>query len=214
MMRFKPLQTVSTLAGLACAALAVTFGYRLLRAEVVSDIYRARLDTMAADYAALEDAYNRVVRRTAVTELVVEEGRLDVRVRNAAGEVSRHRTPYDPSGEIYVDYVVIDGRLWIRRIFDASTPPARGYLIDPALACIDWSAEGAAHGKAIYRSLEPGRWVISVSGNGALGLVPAEGEADDLVAAPEVRDYAELERRLKADADAVGLADVWNALTR
>ena len=62
-------------------------------------------------------------------------------------------TALGPAAEIYVDYVVRDGRLWIRRVFDSETPPATAVVVDPALADIEWSAEGEAYGKAAYRAL-------------------------------------------------------------
>jgi len=31
-----------------------------------------------------------------------------------------------PDREVYADYVVLDGRLWIRRVFDAATAPEAG----------------------------------------------------------------------------------------
>jgi hypothetical protein len=93
-----------------------------------------------------------------------------VAIRDASGAVRTIETPFDPSREIYVDFVVLDGRLWIRRVFDDRTPPEQGVLIDPALAEIDWSEDEAAHGKATYRALGPGRWIVSVTGDGSLGL--------------------------------------------
>ena len=137
-----------------------------------------------------------------MTELVVEDGKLAVAIRDAGGAIRTIETPFDPSREIYVDFVVLDGRLWIRRVFDDRTPPEQGVLIDPALAQIDWSEEQAAYGKATYRALAPGRWVVSVTGDGSLGLTrAARGRAPaELAPPPPVR-------RLRADRErARGLA--------
>ena len=167
--RPSPLRALIALS-LGVLALAVSIvGYRLLRAQVAASVYRERLEEVARAYDALRSRYNEAVRRTAVTELVVRDGRLSVRVRNAAGLIREIPTPYDPSGEIYVDFVALDGRLYIRRVFDARTPPSEGLTIDGSLAQIDWDAPGADHGKAIYRRLGEGRWVISATGNGRSG---------------------------------------------
>jgi len=169
-------------------------GYRLVQMGVEAQVYRERLAAVASDYEELRGRFNEAVRRTAVTELVVDHGALSVVIRNAAGEVQRFETPYDPTREIYVDYVVLDGRLWIRRVFDGVTPPERGMLIDPGLAEIDWSADPEGHGKAAYRSLGEGRWVVSVTGDGSLGLARVEGDArPELVSPPPVRDYDPIE---------------------
>src|SRR5262249_20783722 len=120
--------------------------------------------------------------------------RLSVAIRDAAGAARVIETPFDPSHEIYVDYAVLDGRLWIRRVFDDRTPPGEGVLVDPQLAQVDWDARGGAYGKATYRSLGPGRWVVSVSGDGSLGLVRVpDGEPTELAPPPPVRSYEPVE---------------------
>jgi hypothetical protein len=151
------LRILGNLALAALIAFAGLAGWQLLRTGLAADVYRERLAQAVGDYEALRGQYNQAVRRTAVTELVVEDGRLSVVVRDAAGNLQTTPTPFDPAREIYVDFVVVGGRLWIRRVFDDRTPPEQGVLIDPALAQIDWSDEQAAHGKAAYRALGPGR---------------------------------------------------------
>lgn len=183
-------------------------GVRMMRSDLERDVYRERLRELAADYETLRSTYNEAVRRTAVTELIVEDGRLLVRVRSAEGLIAEIPTPYDPSGEIYVDFAVIEGRIWIRRVFDALTPPRSGTLIDPGLADIEWDGERAVYGKAVYRSLEDGRWVVSVSGDGSLGIERADGPAD-LVAAPEVRSFETIDEELAAELDRIGLTEIW-----
>ena len=71
----------------------------------------AELESLARDYSALRETYNEAVRKSVVTELLVKNGTLCVVVRNAAGERETIETPFDPSREIYVDYVLVDGRL-------------------------------------------------------------------------------------------------------
>lgn len=186
-------------------------GYRLVRADLAANVYRQRLDEVARDYTTLKQTYNEAIARTAVTELVVEGGKLTARVRTADGRTSDLPTSIDPSREVYVDFVVIDGRLWVRRIFDQKTPPEQGVQIDPALAGIDWNDPRASHGKAVYRTLAEGRWVVSVSGDGSLGLARAEGPAT-LVRAPEIKNYDKAAEDAKAASDSIGTAEVWRYL--
>jgi hypothetical protein len=194
---------------LGLAAIASVFTWRALRADVEAQIYRERLERMAADYEALRGLYNEAVRRTAVTELVVKDRSLSVRVRNAAGLIKDIPTPFDPSREIYVDYVVIDNRLLIRRVFDQRTPPDQGVLIEPALGQIDWNAPGVAHGKAVYRVLGEGRWVITATAGGALGLVRAPDDTPaDLRPPPQLRDFAAIDAEAREHVRRLSFLDV------
>lgn len=180
------LTIAASLAVLAGGAFAVA--YRLLWSGAAVQIYRERLDALQDRYDALSESYEHAVRRTAVTELVVENGSLRVRVRDIRGVVREIPTNFDPTSEIYVDYVVLDGRLWIRRVFDAQTPPSQGLLIDPDIADVAWDDDALRVGKAVYRTLGEGRWVVSVTGNGSLGLTRAREEVD-LQGPPSVRDH-------------------------
>jgi len=213
-------RALTTLALVVVASLAVLMGYRFARASVAAEVYRDRLTALASEHAALRDRYNDAVRRSAVTELVVDRGTLTVRVRSGregggGGVLREVRTPFDPSGEIYVDYAVLDGRLWIRRVFDDKTPPSAGLVIDPELSSVDWGAGeggGLRVGKAVYRSLSDGRWVVSVTGQGSLGLTrvgPVEAAAAELMAAPEVREFDEITGEADRAADAIGWREVW-----
>ncbi len=203
------LNRITAIASLVLTAVAGYAGYRLVEANLRADIYRDRLTALAADYDTLRATYNQAVRRTAVTELVVENGKLCVSIRNAEGLVKSIPTPFDPSGEVYVDYVVLDGRLWVRRVFDAKTPPSQGVLIDPKLAEVSWDDQGAAHGKAVYRQLGEGRWIVSVTGDGSLGLARSTlSEPTALTTTPAVRDYEPISEQAKADADRIGPGDV------
>jgi len=170
-------------------------GYRLVRSDVEAAVYRSRLEEVARDYEVLRESYNEAIRRTAVTELRVERGVLSIAIRNAFGDVRVIETPYDPSREIYVDYAILDGRLWIRRVFDAATPPEKALLIDPDLADVDWDADPDGYGKAAYRSLGEGRWVVTATGEGSLGLGPSRpGDTAELAPPPPVRSYEPMER--------------------
>ena len=141
-------------------------GYGMIRSNLAADVYRDRLAALSERHASLARTYNRAVRRTAVTEIIVTEpqdgaeaanadadpdagGSVSVRVRTAAGPVREIDTPFSPDGELYVDYVVLDGRLWIRRVFDERTPPRDGVVIDPIADGVDWSDPRARVGKAV-----------------------------------------------------------------
>lgn len=119
-------RTISTSIMLAVIAAAGILGYQYIRAGAAADIYRTRLATLADEYEGLRTTYNEAVRKSAVTELQVEDGKLSVLVVSETGILRRIETPYDPAGEVYVDYIVRDSRLWIRRVFDANTPPSQG----------------------------------------------------------------------------------------
>lgn len=184
-------------------------GYRFAESRITVDIYRQRLHQLSDQYNTLRETYNEAVRKTAVTELIVEDGSLRVAIRTADGSEQVIDTPFDPSMEIYCDYVLLDGRLWIRRVYDDATPPREGVQIDPALAYIDWDAPGARYGNAVYRSLDEGRWIVTVTGDGSLGLVKTDGKRrTPLAAAPDVRDYEQIEREIHQKVDAIGPGDV------
>lgn len=204
------------LAGLALLAFAATSGiagYRLLRTELAAGIYRERLAALATDYDALRDRYAEAVRRTAVTELWVRDGSLAVVVRTADGRLREVPTPYDPGNEIYVDFAVLEGRLWIRRVFADDTPPREGILVDPSLGAVDWDAEEAAYGKAAYRTLGEGRWVVSVNGSGALDLVRApEREPAELAPAPLLREFEPMERAVDDRLRRIGPGEMLGVL--
>lgn len=167
-------------------------GYRYIEQQTRADRAIAQLDAVTHDYERLRVSYNDLVRRTAVTELIVEDGKLAVAIRTAEGELKRIETPYDPAGEIYVDYLVLDGRLWIRRVFDDKTTPRDATVITPTLSDVDWSAKHVQLGKAVYRSLTEGRWTITVTGDGSLGLDRTPDPAPPLEAPPKIQRFSEV----------------------
>ena len=208
-------KTIWLMAGVLAAGGVGVVGYRVLRADLAAQVYRDRLEALAGDYEVLRARYNQAVKRTAVTELVVADRKLTVRIRNSEGVVREIPTPYDPAGEIYVDYVIVDGRLWIRRVFDLLTPPASGLVVDPELGSVDWDDPAAAYGKAVYRSLSEGRWVISVTGDGSLGLTLADEASEiEFVPAPPVRDFERIEKELAEDLGAIAPGDIVRRLVR
>lgn len=208
------LQFVNTAAIFALVGGVAYLGFVATKNRIAAEIYEQKLGAMAADYQQVRSLYNQAVSKTAVTELVVEGKKLQVKVRTVAGVVKEIATPFDPAEEIYVDYAVLDGRLWIRRVFDAKTPPEKGMVIDPAIANIEWPKQPEpAVGKAVYRSLSEGRWVVTVSGDGSLGLVKVEN-SPELVAAPLVQEHKTIKEDAAREAGGVTPGDVWRWLRK
>lgn len=207
------IRMITTASLVTVTAAGVFFGYRFVRADLASDVYRERLTELSGAYQDLAQEYNRAVSRTAVAELVVEDGALSVRIRTDAGVIEEIPTSFDPAGEIYVDYAVVDGRLWIRRVFDELTAPRDGLVLDPVMGDVDWEGEGAAYGKAVYRSLSEGRWVVSVTGSGALGLVRAGTGTPGLLArAPAIEDFETIADDADARVTEIGAGEVLGRL--
>jgi len=210
---------------LSAVGLISVAGLRLARADAAERVYRARLESLAKDYEGLRSSYNRAVRRTAVTELVVKDGTVTALVRSAHGPIAEIPTGADPSKEVYVDFALLDGRVWIRRVFDASTRPEDATVIDPRLAAIDWmgkeplepqngaSARATAIGQAVYRTLGEGRWVVRVSGDGALGLERVSEDAViSLEEAPAVWSFDEVESEVRDQIGKVGWREAFGAV--
>lgn len=193
----------------ALTLLATLAGYRFVRADVEAAVYRERLAALAGEYELLRSQFNDAVRRAAVTELLVKGDSLSVRVRTPAGALREIPTALDPTREVFIDYVVKDGRVLIRRLFDDRTPPERGLVVDPELIQVDWDDPALERGQTVYRRFSEGRWVVTVSGSGAMGLRRV-GEVDDieLVAAPKVRDFEELDQQTRDELRALSAGDV------
>jgi len=154
-------------------------GYQAFRQNHTVAGLRDALDESRAAYDGLANDYNHAVRRSAITELIVNNGELSVVVKTPFGDVETIPTPYDPRREIYVDYVVVDGRVWVRRVFDDLTSPSQGTIIESRFGSIDWdSLTENDFGKAVYRKLTDGRWAVTVTGNGALGLEKVSPDTD------------------------------------
>ena len=187
------------------AWLALSFG----RSQMAEEVYQQRLAALATDYEQLANDYNRAIRRSAITVLDVSADAVSVEVVRADGQRETFATACDPSLEVYVDYVLLDNRLFIRRVFDANTAPSQATVIEPSIADLDWAGlSDANYGKAVYRRLEPGRWVITVSGNGALGLARAEGSVPELVAQPMISNFEAEEKAMREDIAAISWQEV------
>lgn len=197
----------------ALAAVLGVGGYGLIRNQVAVRIYQNRLKHLTADYQQVCSSYNEAVKRTAVTELVVRDQHIWVVIRTATGELRTIETPFNPMHEIYVDYIVSDGRLWIRRVYDAQTPPSQGLVINPEWANVDWNHDGSRYGKAVYRQLSAGRWSVNVSGSGSLGLEPIDEHAKPLLMPPPIiKDYNQIQAETESEIKSIGFTDIWQIL--
>lgn len=185
---------VTTLLSIVLLAGAGFLGYQVLRNGVAADVYHDRLVELNDDHHELIEQYNQAVTRTAVTELVVKDGTVCVNVRTADGQVDEHPVDADPAHEIYVDYVVKGNRLLIRRVFDSRSAPDDSGLIDSDLLDLDWSDPTLKHSQAISRRFTDGRWIVTVSGDGALALAKVDSDVTvDLLRAPKIEDFDPVE---------------------
>ena len=215
LVQLKPtiLRKVTTAALVAFVGIAGLRGYQLMRSEISSDIYRTRLKDLSNDYEQLRATYNTAIKKTAITELIVEDNQLNVVVRTDEGILKTIPTPFDPSEEIHVDYVVVNGRLWIRRIFTVPTTHD-AVIIDPKLAEIEWDPDGREYGLTIYRPLSEGRWIVNTTTNGALTLVKQDQGGAPLSSPPAIREFDQIQRELTASVDEIGPGDVFHRLLR
>jgi len=205
------IQRISTVLTCVVVVIAVGLIYRLVKSQITADVYRERLVQLSQNYEQLRQTYNQAIRKTAVTELLVADRKLCVVIRTAEGTLETIQTNLDPNKEIYVDFVILEGRLWIRRVFDEDTPPGKGVVVDPKLAEVDWNRDldGDGHGKATYRRLTDGRWAVTVSGNGALTLAKVDSRtALDLVRPPALGRFEPVNPGLMAIPDNIGPTDV------
>lgn len=200
-------------AALGAVVVLGVVGLRLAKSDAAERVYRERLESMAGEFESLRTEYNKAIRRTAVTELVVADGKVTALVRSAHGTVAEVQTNADPSREVYVDFALVDGRVWIRRVFDSATRPNDATVIDPRLADVDWDGPNASVGQAVYRTLGEGRWVVRVSGDGALGLEHVPDDAViSLAEAPEVATFEEIQGEVEAQVEAVGWREALGAV--
>lgn len=205
--------TITAGAVIAAASVIAVVGLRFARADAANSVYQSRLRDLSVDYESLRAQYNQAVRQTAVTELVVKNRSVTVQVRTIEGAIETIPTDCDADKEIYVDFALIEGRLWIRRVFDADTPPARATVINPKLATVNWDAQGALVGQAVYRQLGEGRWVVNASGDGALALTRVDDDAVvSLSPPPEIKGYDEIQSQVDEEIDKVSWRDVFSAV--
>lgn len=201
------------LAGIGAVVLIGAVGLRFAKADAAAQVYQDRLRDLSGEYETLRAQYNSAVRRTAVTELVVKNRRVTVHVRTMEGTSETIETACDADKEIYVDFALIDGRLWIRRVFDADTAPRNATVINPKLVDVDWESEGALVGQAVYRVLGEGRWVVRAAGDGALGLARIDDDAViNLSSPPEIGSFEEVQSAVDEEIEKVGWREVLSAV--
>ncbi len=201
--------TITAIAVVGATAVVGMVGLRFAKADAANSVYKSRLQDLSSEYESLRTQYNTAVRQTAVTELVVRDRTVTVQVRTIEGTVETIQTDANADKEIYVDFALIEGRLWIRRVFDADTPPARATLINPKLAKVDWNKDNALVGQAVYRQLGEGRWVVNTSGDGALALTKVpEDQIVNLSPPPEIGSFDEIQSEVNDQIDKVSWRDV------
>ncbi len=198
------------LTGLIAIGAAVTAVYSMGRNQVVEGIYREKLSEVVEAHEKLRTRYESAMKKTIVTEIEVKGGEVNLLVRSVEGVVKRIPTDLDPRDEVFVDYLVIDDRLLIRRVYGDKTPPAEGVAIDPELVDVDWDDESIQRGQSIYRGkLTEGRWLVTMTGNGALDLTKAEGETPPLVAGPPtIKKFEEVTDEINAEVETVKTTEV------
>lgn len=202
----------------ATLGIASLLGYQWAKATVAQDIYRDRLTSLQSDYQQLAEQYNQAITPRPVTELLVEDGTVCVVVRRGDGELVRVPTTFNAwEDELFVDYALVGGRLLIRRVFDEHTAARseQAVVIDPELVEVDWEDPTIPFGKAIYRSrMADGRWIISVTGDGSLGLKQiAEDSQITLAKQPEIKKFEPVDERADEAVGQIGVGDVWEYLT-
>jgi len=174
---------------LLCVLLVV--GYQFLKMKMLVGHYKAGVVEITQKYQNVLDEYNRaadkfnelksryneVLARTVITELKVENNKCSVILKNLEGVLAEIPVEVNLRKEVFIDYIFFDNRLFIRRVFDAGTAPeraadilalqnVRGFLPAP----VDWNDSKFRYGKSIYRKLEAGTWMITVTGGGALDI--------------------------------------------
>lgn len=201
--------TITGFAVIAAVGLVSVVGMRFAKSDAANQVYQSRLRDLSIDYESLATQYNQAVRQTAITELVVKDRSITVQIRTIEGTAETIETSCDADKEIYVDFALIEGRLWIRRVFDADTPPSQATIINPKLANVDWSADGALVGQAVYRQLDEGRWVVNAAGDGALALTKVpDDQVVNLSPPPTIKAYEEIQSQVDEELDKVTWRDV------
>ena len=202
---------------LVALVLATLAGYQWAKASVAQDIYRDRLTSLQADYQQLAEQYNQAITPRPVTELLVENQKVCVLVRKGDGELVRVPTPFNGwENDVYVDYVLADGRLLIRRVFEIKNgqDTSKPVQVDADLVDVQWG-DSVPFGKAIYRSkMADGRWVVSVTGDGSLTLKRVgDNEPIELATQPKIKKFDPIDERADEAVDRIGVGDVWQYLT-
>lgn len=134
--------------------------------------YEQKLKTVITQYNRLLDTFNTVVDKTIITEIKVEDGNVFAIIRNY--HRLRKKIPLKVSLKypVYVDYIIKDNSIILRRVFDAVTPPSKAHNIVSNLD-VNWDDKSFKYGKAIYKKFSTNKnaiYQITVTGNGSLGI--------------------------------------------
>ncbi len=202
--------TITGFALIAAVGVVAIIGLRFAKADAANTVYQSRLRDLSTEYQSLAAQYNQAVRQTAITELVVKDRKVTVAIRTIEGAAETIETNCDADKEIYVDFALIEGRLWIRRVFDADTPPSQATIINPKLVDIDWNSQSALVGQAVYRQLDEGRWVVHASGDGALALTKIpEDQIVSLSPPPTIQTYEEIQTQINEQIEKITWRDIF-----
>jgi len=201
------------------SALAAIAGYHWAKANVAQDVYHDRLVGLQDDYKRLAEQYNQAVTPRPVTELWVEEGNVCVVVRKG-DEIVRVPTDFDVrKNEVYVDYILADQRLLIRRVFEMNkvtgVPPDKIVTVDKDLLEVDWDPQRVPYGLSLsFSGREDGRYLISATHNGSLSLKQIDEDSEvKLATRPPIKQFEPVDEQAHAAVDAIGFGDVWKHLT-
>jgi hypothetical protein len=210
------LRKLGVVAFILLTGLAVWLAYRYAQAMFAEDLYRQRISALVKDYESLRSSFNAAVKKTAVTELLVnDDGSICVVFVNMDGSEVVQPTKFRMGSEVFVDFVVIDGRLFLRRVFDENTKPSEALVINPELQKVEWQSGKIAGGSAPYTQInKTGRWVVNVNGTGALEIRHTDEKAPrtPLVATPAVKDFSTVDKELDAQLEQITAADVLKSI--
>lgn len=207
---------LATLCFIAITVVAFVMGYNFMRSNIAADFYRDRLREEVEKREALRQSFNEAVKKTIVTELLVQEDEsICVVFVNADNTERVVPTPFKMGAVVYVDFIVLDNRVFLRRVYDEDTKPSEALFIDPQMQTIDWKKMDDLQGNAPFARLnKKGRWTVSVTGNNALQLTKADDSAkrQPLTYAPTVKDYEEIAKEMDAQIDDIGVGDVISSI--
>ncbi|MEX2213962.1 MAG: hypothetical protein WD768_07530 [Phycisphaeraceae bacterium] len=212
------IRRLGTVAFILLVVGALLLGYWVIHGHLASQVLRDRIETLAKDYESLRNNFNEAVKKTVVTEfLVQEDGTICVVFVSADGSEQTRPTPYKRGAEVYADYIIKqDGRLLLRRVYDQLTAPIKGVSINTEYQTIEnWKEKEVIGGIAASGQLnEVGRWVVKVSGQGAMLLTKADDKEPrvPLLVAPTVKDYSQVTQEVDASIGNIGPGDVFKAL--
>ncbi len=223
------MRKISTILNVALLAAIAFAGYYLIKSHVEADIYREKFEKVSADYEKMRTTYNEAVKKTAVTELLVnEDGSVCVVFVTLDGQEKILPTQFKMGNELFVDYVTIDDRTYFRRVFDQKTTPENALYIDPKLQEVEWKSAGeepnalphpnhsqVTDGVISYVKLSnPGRWEVTITGDGKPDIRKKDKNEPPsaLVPSVQVRDYSQIEKEVKDQIEGISFSDVMSRL--